>query len=135
MTPLDLITDALRRLNVISEIDTPSAEQGSHALAHLNDMFAEMLADDIDLGWNPKPLTTSTCVLPAEHVNTIKAMLALRLVDTYGATAPQGTVIEATKGYNRLQRQGLLGIRLPTDLSNIARGEGQGFRSNILTDD
>ncbi|MFM2115592.1 MAG: hypothetical protein RI908_1333, partial [Actinomycetota bacterium] len=38
-TNLEIITDALRELNVISEIDTPSAEQGAHALRKLNDLL------------------------------------------------------------------------------------------------
>ena len=64
-TNLEIIENALREINVISEIDSASAEQGTHGLRKLNEMLAEWQeAKDFDIGWFDQGDTGDTFPLP-----------------------------------------------------------------------
>ncbi len=107
MLVIDFVTDVLRQCTIISEIATPSAEEGADAVTKLNDMMAELEADEIRLGWNPKATTADTIVLPAEHVMGLKAMLGVRICEGYGSPVPPVMQALANAGYERMLRQSL----------------------------
>jgi hypothetical protein len=98
----DLVTDALRKLTVIGQTATPSAEQGQDAVTKLNDVMASLAEDGIDFGYNPKATTAESIELPAGHALTIKAMLILSLAGGYGIEPPAFEVGIAGAGYNRM---------------------------------
>jgi hypothetical protein len=114
MNVSDLVTDALRIAGLIAETESASAEAGADAVTRLNDMMAEWAGLGIDLGWNPKATSAETADIPAEHVDAIKASLALRLSASYGSTPDVTVAGRAVDGYNRLLRQALLGQIEPT---------------------
>jgi hypothetical protein len=131
MTVNDFITDVLRQLTVISEIDTPSAEQGQDAVTKLNELMASLAEDEIKLGYNPKATTAEDIVLPDGQVSTIKAMLGVRLAEGYGLPVPQIMAAFAESGYKRLLRQSLNASMRPTK-PDCPTAFGGSY--NILTD-
>src|SRR4051812_25375511 len=134
MVVLDLVTDTLRQLGVISEIETPSAEQGQDAVTKLNDLMASLEVDGIDLGYNPKATTAEALVLPAGHVVTIKAMLGVALAESYGLSPPPIMSAMAEAGYKRFIRYVVNDTMRQTSTTNVGYGEGQTRRVfNILT--
>lgn len=81
---LDLVTFALIKLNVITESDTPSAEQGAVALETLNDAFAEMAANGTDIGWYPQTSLSATAPIEESDVRAVKLVLTGELAAHYG---------------------------------------------------
>lgn len=132
MLVLDLATDTLRQLGVISEIETPSAEQGQDAVTKLNDLMASLEEDGINLGYNPKATTADSIVLPAGHVSAIKALLGVALADSYGLTPPSVMSAFADAGYKRLLRNAVTD-QMRQGVSDAPKGQSNPYLQNILT--
>ena len=124
MLALEIVTDALRGIGVISEIDTPSAEQGQDGVRRLNELMASLVEDGIDLGWVPVEDTADAVVLPAGEVRSIKALLGVNMASIYGAEVPQQVASVAGYGYARMLRNALLMAQTAVSLASISHGEG-----------
>ena len=107
MNVVDLVTDVLRQLVVISEIETPSAEQGQDAVTKLNDLMADLEADGILLGFNPKATTAEAFVIPDGDKSGLKAMLGTRLCEGYGLPVPPVMGALADAWYKRALRNAI----------------------------
>jgi hypothetical protein len=81
---LDLVTFALIKTNVISENESPSAEQGAVALETLNDAMAELAANGTDLGWWPQTSLAAVAPLEESDVRAVKLLLCSELAAHYG---------------------------------------------------
>lgn len=134
-TNLEVIGDALRELNVISEIDVPSAEQGAHGLRKLNEMMDEWAENDIELEYFTQDDPTEDCPLQAYALNGVKANLAVAIAPTYGASVSPELALKASNGYDTILRRSINSKLQPADMSHMPVGEGQTWRSNIETDD
>ncbi len=132
MTTVDFITDVLRQLAIISEIETPSAEQGADALTKLNDLMASLELDGINFGYNPKETTAEDIVLPDGHKSTIKAMLGTMLCEGYGLPVPPLMGGMAKAGYDRMLRESLHQTMRESE-GDAPRGENNPYRYNIET--
>lgn len=133
MLVVDLVTDVLRDLAIISEIATPSAEQGQQAVTKLNDLMASLAEDGITFGYNPKATTADSIVLPDGQVATIKALLGVALADSYGLpSVPLNMATVASTGYERLMRQSL-NASMRNKVTDAPMGDRQPYRWNILT--
>jgi hypothetical protein len=134
VTALDLITDALRDIGVISEIESPSAEQGDAAVSRLNDLMASLAEDGIDLGYAPISATTDTVVIPDGHVSTIKALLAIKCAPMYaGSEVPPLIAASADAGYTRLLKQALLLQNTAVIMGHMSLGAGSQSSYDITT--
>jgi hypothetical protein len=107
MTVVDFVTDVLRQLAIISEIATPSAEQGQDAVTKLNDLMADLAEDGIERGYNPKATSAETLVLPDGDKAGIKAMLGVRICEGYGMPVLPVMAAMANAWYNRALRNSL----------------------------
>lgn len=132
MTVVDFITDPLRQLSIISEIETPSAEQGADALTKLNDMMADLAEDGIDFGWNPKATTAEDIVVPDGQKAGLKAMLGVRVAEGYGLPVPPLMGAMAEGWYKRALRRAVQAL-MRKAVSDTPAGEIYGYRQNILT--
>lgn len=132
MTIVDFITDVLRQLGVVSEIGTPTAEQGADAVTKLNDLMASLEEDGINLGFNQKGTTAESIVLPDGHRTAVKAMLGVMLCDGYGIAPPPVMAAMARSGYDRLLRQSIHEA-MRERVSDAPRGERNRYCWNILT--
>lgn len=133
-TNLEIITDALRGLNVIDETETPSAEQGSFCLRQLNQMLSAWKdADGIDLGYFEQSSTAATCPIPAWAEAGVWAKLALRVASQFGAQVPLGTIAAADEGYTTILRT-VMNLKLEgADMSHLPQGTGRIYSDYDIT--
>jgi hypothetical protein len=131
ITNADLIADALRELNVISEIQTPSAEQYAHALRKLNQMMAKWLEDGIEIGFYPQTLASDTCPIPDYAESGVTLALAISCASNYGATVSQELGATASSAYDTILRTSI-NARLPVGrMLNRPCSEGDGYTRDI----
>lgn len=124
-TNLQLITDALRSINVIDETETPSAEQGSHCLRQMNQMLALWEVDGVPLGYFAQTSTAATCPIPDWAEAGVTGRLALRVAAHYGAQVPIGTVAAADEGYTTILRTVMNQKLQGADMSHLPQGSGR----------
>ncbi len=135
-TLLEVIDDALRDINVISETESASAEQGKYCLRRLNQMMNLWRETaDIDLGYYDQSVTTGTIPVPDWALLAVTAGLAIAVASKYGASvSPElaGIALASISGVQtKLQVEKKKGV----DLSYLPCGSGHcGRGNNILTD-
>jgi hypothetical protein len=134
-TNILIISDALLDLGVINESETPSAEQGSHALRVLNQMLEAWEEEGVRLGWSEQTDTSADAPLPPYALKGVTAALALDLAPSYGGAASISPAL--TKKYD----DGMALIYRKAALKNLkpsrntrAVGEGQRTVTDILND-
>lgn len=132
VTNLQVITDALRDINVIAETETPSAEQGSHALRKLNQMMEQWLIDGINLQYFAQTSTADNIPVPEYAEKGVTAALSIELAPTYGATVSVELAAKYDSGWGTICRKALQPPQ--ASMAHLPRGEGQAPRNNILTD-
>jgi hypothetical protein len=136
ITNIELIGDALRELTIISEIQTPSAEQGAHALRKLNQMMAKWIEDGVNMGtWFPQASTSDVCPIPDYAEEGVTCKLALALASNYGAAAviSPGLLDSADSGYSTILRTAVNAALPVGRMLNRPCGEGDDYPGNILT--
>lgn len=135
-TALKIIDDALREINVISEVDTASAEQGSFALRRLNqmmDLWKE--TKDIDIGYFAVAATTDTIPIPEWTELAVTLGLAIAIASKYGATVSTELGIVAESAISGVQTRAMVDKKQGVDLAYLPVGSGHYGRGNsILTD-
>jgi hypothetical protein len=133
MNVLEIVTDALRDINVIGETQSASAEHGSTAVRKLNELMASLAEDGIDLGFAPVANTAATIDLPLGAVSTIKALLSVACASIYGAEISAQVAGKAESGYNRLLGQAV-SMQIERAQSNtLPYGNSQYGVERILT--
>lgn len=123
-TNLEVISDALRDLNVISEVDTPSAEQGAHALRKLNELMETWTENDIALGYFKQTSTTDDCPIPDWAQKGVKAALSVDLAPTYGATISAELAKKYDDGFGMIQRKCINEKMRPARMDHMPIGSG-----------
>jgi hypothetical protein len=89
-----IVTRALKRLNLVAPGEDPAAADAEDGLAALNAMLA---------GWQADGVNVSPDVpLPAKHEEGVVALLAVRLAPDYGKEASALVYADASKGMDRL---------------------------------
>lgn len=132
ITNIELIGDSLRELNVISEIQTPSAEQGAHCLRKLNQMLAEWKEAGIDLQYFPQTLTSDVCPIPAYAEHAVMANLAGRIASNYGASVSIELAASMIAGYDTIVRTAVTRALPVNRMLNRPCGEGDRYLGDIL---
>lgn len=93
-----LIKDALVKINVIRETQTPSAEQQATCIRVLNELMAMWEADGKRLGYIPVGTVTDILTVPDGAIMGIKGALAIALCAEFGASASQELITAASAG-------------------------------------
>lgn len=135
-TNVALITDSLRLLGVIAEGESPSAEQGAHALGRLNRMIEAWTEIDIDLGWFKQSAITATAPIPEWAEMGVISKLAQDLYAFYPSGDLSGWVLrDEENGFGTILRKAMLKRLKPADMRQMPMGEGRFRRGvSILTD-
>jgi hypothetical protein len=138
MTIIDLITDALLEIGVINETETPSAEQGQHALRKLNQILETWEeTKSIKLGWSEQTDISATAPLPPYAERGVTLKLAMALAPSYGgaASVSPALIAEFTEEFANIGRKAALKVVTERDTRNMPAGEGDLTRGvfNILT--
>ena len=132
-TNLTIIEDALRDINVISEIDSASAEQGQFCLRRLNQMMEMWKEEDIDIGWFSQTSTADTIPIPDWAELGVTSALAIACAPNYGASISAELAAIADVTVNTIKRKSLSEKLENADMSHLPAGAGRGVRHNILT--
>ena len=133
-TNLTIIGDALRDINVISEIDTVSPEQGKFGLRKLNQLMEMWKESSLDLQYFAQTSTTDTIPIPDWAELAVTHALAILMAP--GMSAPISAELFALADITvnvvkiKLQSEALTHV----DLSHLPAGAGYRRRRNILTD-
>lgn len=131
-----LITDALRLLGVIGETESPSGEQGAHALGRLNRMMEQWTENDISLGWFEQSVTTDDAPIPKWAELGVVSKLAQNLHATYpSASLAPWVHDDSQNGYGTIARRCMLDRMKPASLAHLPQGEGSGPRSARIETD
>jgi hypothetical protein len=117
----DVVRDALQLINVIGEIDTPSAEQGAHGLRVLNDMMAHWEEDGLDVEYSPGDDLTQPIDVDQSALRAIKANLAVDLAAYYRVPVSPEIAIMAQSSYDALYRNRFTIPEL--DMSHLHSGD------------
>ena len=131
-----IVDDALREINVISEIASASPEQGAFVIRRLNQMMALWAATkDMDLGWFDQ--TTTNGDMPTQEWAdlAIIAGLAIAIAPKYGASISAELAMLAESSISGVQTKLIIEKKRGVDLSHLPVGSGHYGRGNsILTD-
>lgn len=130
LTNADLIADSLRELSVISEVQTPSAEQFSLGLRKLNQMMAKWLEDGIEIGFYPQTLSSDICPIPDYAELGVTLALAVHAASNFGATAGPELIATGTSAFETILRTSI-SQRLPVGRM-MNRPQGTGDTRNLV---
>jgi len=137
-TNLEIIENALREINVISEIGSASDEQGAHGLRLLNEMLAEWQeSKDFAVGWFDQGSTGDTFPLPRWTHRAIQSNLAIDMAPKYGASVSLELATKADDSYKALFRKVISESEDMDnkDMSHLPEGAGHyGTRYDITSD-
>jgi hypothetical protein len=103
-TNLDIITSALRILNVINENEAPSSDLAAVGLEAMNDMLADWNADGIELGYFPQTVLAGISPLEDQDLRGVKYNLAVEIAGHIAAPVSEATAFVAEQGYSRLSK-------------------------------
>lgn len=124
ITNAQLINDALRELNVISEVDTASSEQGTYALRKLNQMMEIWRENGIEVGYFAQTTTTDTCPIPDWAEGAVTLSLALVCAPKYGASISGEMAAAGDQAMTMVQRKAINESLQNTDMSHLPIGAG-----------
>ena len=125
ITNVQVYTRALRKLNVLSEIDTPSSEQGETCRVSLNQMMAEWREmRGVKIGYFSQPDTTGNCPIPEWAEGAVIASLAARVAPEFGAEVSMELAAQISSTYRGLQRKLQNEALDNVDMSHLPIGQG-----------
>lgn len=91
-----MITNSLRRANVIRGNASADAQQNKDAIRKFNGLMSRLDADGIDIGDFPVTDISDTLDLEREHEDPVESLFALTLQVFHGLPIEPGLVAEAT---------------------------------------
>lgn len=134
-TNLEIIEDALREINVISENQTASPEQGKKSLRKLNQLMEMWKEESLDLQYFAQTKTTDVCPIPDWAELAVSTALGIYLAPGFSVPVPPdlpgiaGSAVKTVR--TRLMAEELDN----TDMSHMPRGTGHyGSGYDITTD-
>ena len=134
VTNLQIIEDALREINVISEVDSASDEQGSQALRRLNQMMASWKEQSLDIGYFRQTTTTDTCPIPDYAEEAVMLSLAASLAPRYGASLSVESAVILDQRLAELRQKAMRDLLDNTDMTHMPYGMGHYDRYDITSD-
>lgn len=124
VTVIEMLTDALRKINVIRMNQAPTAEMGVSGMRSLNEMMADWQVDGIRLGWHPVSSQSEDLPLRDEDLRAVKFNLACELAGDYGLEPPTKVAEIAEETYARLAKLALQYFESDLDMLPIAEPYG-----------
>lgn len=125
LTNNQVITRALREINVINEVQSPTAEQGTQALDKLNSLMEAWKEDSLDLDYFEQSTTTDTCPIPDYAEGAVIHALAIELAPQYGASISGETMAKAQYYMRILRRKAITEALDNADMSHLPEGAGK----------
>lgn len=103
-TNLDIITTAIRILNIIDENQPPSSELAAEGLEAMNDLLAAWEKTGIELGYFPQ--TNLAAISPIEDADLrgVKFNLAIEIAGRKNVTPSLATIVVAKDAKDDLEK-------------------------------
>ena len=135
VTNLQIITDALREINVINETQVATAAQSSKALRRLNQLMEKWKEEELDLGWVKATSTADDAAIPDYAELAVTLALAVYVAPSF-STEPSGTLIALSQdAVNSLKSKHIREKLDNVDMTHMPEGSGRwGNRYDINTD-
>lgn len=129
----EVMTAALRKLNVLAIGQTIGGEQGLTLLPILNDMLEEWTEREVELGYFAQSDATATCPIPAHSERAVKANLAVAAAPSFSAPIPPEVALEADETFRALQTKCIAEKMSGADMSHLPAGSGHLSGWNDIT--
>lgn len=123
------ITTALRRIGILAEMESMSADQGNDALTTLNDMMQGFPSRGIPYVHEALTLDSALNV-PDEQTRNVMLMLAWELLDEYGKQPSPKLVSDCAEARNALQACYYMADPAQLD-SGIENRLSRGYSNNV----
>jgi len=134
-TNLEIISAALREINVIAETQNASPEQGKQCLKKLNTMLEMWSEVKIDFGWFEQSSTAGDAPIPLYAELAVTTNLAILCASQYGATVSGELAAVASRTYDFLLSKFTREALDNMDMRHLPPGSGRfGSRYDISTD-
>ena len=130
MTLGTMITNALRRANVIRSNTSANAEQKRDAIRRYNGLMSKYDADGVDLGDFPVTLVGDTLDLEREHEDPVETIFALNLQIFHGLPLEEGLVAEAQIADKFLLRNTACKPDVNLNFAPLGRASGSTYNIN-----
>lgn len=106
MTNLDMITDAFRRIGMVDENNSPSAEQGIVGLRCLNQLQAEWIDRGVGFAsWFTQTSLSATLPIPDWAERAVLGALCIELSAEYERSVSDALATSAVNSFEALQRK------------------------------
>lgn len=132
MTNSELITRALRRIGVLSEVETASAEQSTQGIQMLNDLMADWEQEGVSLGYYEQTSLTDDTPIPDHARAAVIYYLSFALAPEYGKQVSAEMYGAGQKSYDRLIREAVLQNMRESTLEKLPAGESSYQTGNLL---
>lgn len=103
-TNRDIITTALRIINIIDENQPATSELAAEGLEAMNDLLADWDADGIELGYFPQTNLSATSPLEDKDLRAIKYNLALEIAGRKNTAISPANIAIASVAKERLEK-------------------------------
>ena len=103
-TNLDVITTALRIVNIIDENQPATPELAAEGLEAMNDLLADWEADGIELGYFPQTILADTSPIEDQDLRGVKYNLALEIAARKDGKVTQAAIAVASVSKARLAK-------------------------------
>jgi hypothetical protein len=120
----EVMTAALRKLNVIAQGQSINGEQGLILLPIMNDMIEEWTEREVEFGYFAQSDATETCPIPKWAEKAVKANLAVACASSFSAPIPPDVAIEANETFKVIQRKCIEEKLKQLDMSHLPIGSG-----------
>lgn len=100
----DIVSGALKRLRVLNARKTPDGITASNGIAALNEMMHSWKGQGVDTD-HETMASADDFPLDDEHIQGVKALLAVRLASDYNLEINAGIVRDASEGWSALQAE------------------------------
>ena len=135
ITTSELIDNALREINVISQVGTATAEDGSFALRKLNQLMESWRIDGIDVGYYRQPDTSGTVPIPEWAEAAVTTSLGLSCAPNYGKSVSPEMAAIGQAEYTKVLREAQKIALDNADMTHMPIGQGHyGTGYDITTD-
>jgi hypothetical protein len=121
-TNAQYFTRALQDINVLSESESPSAEQSADMLTILNNMRGSLLADGIDFGIAPQTSATDTLLLNEGDREDFHYLLCVRAAVAFNKQLRPDVAVMSQGAYLRQLRKAINGQIKPSTLKHTPYG-------------
>lgn len=121
-TNLEVVASAYRICGIVDEVSEPTAEQGVVGLWRMNNFFADLARDGVNLGYYRQSNLAANSPFQESDLRGAELCLAGEIAGQYGITLSEQTVSLIDSAYTKLVKRTRPFIE--ANLSELPRAQG-----------